>query len=63
MKIKVVFLMIILLPFFFKTEAQTPANVCKVATRFINTLSIEEQKLAIYSFDDKKRIADHDPKS
>ncbi len=56
MKIKVIFLIIILLPIYSKTEAQTPAKLVKVATRFINTLSIAEQKLAIYSFEDKKRV-------
>lgn len=54
MKIKVIFLIIILLPIYLKTKAQTPAKLVKVATRFINTLSIVEQKLAIYSFEDKK---------
>ena len=56
MKIKFVFLIIILLPIFSNTEAQTPANLFKVATRFINTLSFAEQKSAIYSFEDKKRV-------
>ena len=56
MKIKVISLIIILLPIYVKTEAQTPANLFKVATRFISTLSSAEQKLAIYSFDDKKRV-------
>ena len=56
MKIKVIFLIIILLPIFSKSKAQTPAKLVEVTTRFINTLSIAEQKSAIYSFEDKKRV-------
>ena len=56
MKIKVIILIIILLPIFSKTEAQTPAKLVEVTTRFINTLSVSEQKSAIYSFEDKKRV-------
>ena len=56
MKIKVIILIIILLPIFSKTKAQTPAKLVEVTTRFINTLSVAEQKSAIYSFEDKKRV-------
>lgn len=56
MKIKVVGLLFILLQMYVKAVAQTHANLFKVATRFINTLSVAEQKSAIYSFDNKKRV-------
>jgi len=56
MKIKVIILIIILLPIFSKSKAQTPAKLVEVTTRFINTLSVSEQKSAIYSFEDKKRV-------
>jgi len=56
MKIKVIILIIILLPIFSKSKAQTPAKLVEVTARFINTLSVSEQKSAIYSFEDKKRV-------
>ena len=56
MKIKVIFLLIILLHIYSKTVAQSPTNLFKAATRFVNTLSNAEQKSAIYSFDDKQRF-------
>ncbi|NQW77049.1 MAG: DUF3500 domain-containing protein [Cytophagales bacterium] len=56
MKIKVIILIIILLPIFSKSKAQIPAKLVEVTTRFINTLSVSEQKSAIYSFEDKKRV-------
>jgi pentatricopeptide repeat protein len=56
MKLNVISLVFILLLIHVQAIAQTPANLCKVATRFINTLSAAEQKSAMYNFDDKKRV-------
>ena len=47
MKIKVIFLIIILLPIFSKTKAQTPAKLVEVTTRFINTLSVEKREMIL----------------
>ena len=47
MKIKVIFLIIILLPIFLKSKAQTPAKLVEVTTRFINTLSVEKREMIL----------------
>lgn len=47
MKIKVIFLIIILLPIFSNSKAQTPAKLVEVTTRFINTLSVEKREMIL----------------
>jgi hypothetical protein len=47
MKIKVIFLIIILTPIFSKSKAQTPAKLVEVTTRFINTLSVEKREMIL----------------